>query len=117
MTTRVTQADPAWVLAISPRDGWDPAWHGGLLALVVMVSVCAGLLSLSMAVSKAQHMNLLHAMMPPKVGRAFQQALGGVVGQWLVGQPTWMTFELPAYHYSESVILCCLVRCDLIVKA
>lgn len=62
-----------WELCVSPSGGWRPAWYGGLVALIVILSIAVSLLVLMMLVGRRQHLVLLQSMMPSKVIRHLQR--------------------------------------------
>jgi hypothetical protein len=60
---------PQWQLRLEPEDGWVPAWRAPLIAVVVVVSVLLSLLLAMVLVSRAQHKQLLHVLVPRNVLR------------------------------------------------
>ncbi|KAG2436688.1 hypothetical protein HXX76_006216 [Chlamydomonas incerta] len=77
--------DAQWVVRVAPESGWEPAWYGGLLAAVVVLSVIISLLLFAAMVSWRRHQLLLEALLPKEVIREMKvddaASLGALIQQ------------------------------------
>lgn len=56
-----------WVLCISTRGGWQPDWHGWVMAVIIVTSVLVAIVISAAMMNHRHHMWLLQAALPGKV--------------------------------------------------
>ncbi|KXZ49452.1 hypothetical protein GPECTOR_21g678 [Gonium pectorale] len=72
--------DVEWILVVGPRDGWFPAWYGGLVAAVILLSLAASMMLFAILVSRRQNQMLLAALLPRELIRDLRNEKASSLG-------------------------------------
>jgi hypothetical protein len=67
ITASVRVFTSAWSFTLEKSGGWHPAWEGGVMAGVVLVSALIALFSFLFSLERNLHLELLYSMLPRRM--------------------------------------------------